>query len=627
MCGIAGGWWSKIHNNDYLKISEALGFISHRGPNDRGYEYFDIGNSKLALGHTRLSIIDLSSSGHQPMTTQDGLFTIIFNGEIYNYKELKSELINLGYSFITNSDTEVLLIAWQHWGSKCIHRLIGMFSFVIYDHTAKTLTCVRDAFGIKPFFYNFEDENFYFASEVEVIKHLKSFKVELNIQSAYDYLVHGVYDSKEETFFQGIKHLLPAHMLKIDLATNVIMECTQWWTPNIKENKKISFNDATDLVRENFLQSLKLHMRSDVKVGAALSGGLDSSAIVCGLRYLDPNIPLNTFSFVARDSKVNEEKWVDLVNDKTGSIEHKVSVNPDELISDLDSMIVAQGEPFGSTSIYAQYKVMERAKAEGITVMLEGQGADELLAGYHGYPGSRLRSLIEEGQILDAYKFLDKWSEWPGRSKSTAIKLLTSELMPQSMQSPLRALNGMPAIPNWLNAEVLKNQGIICNHPKEKYQITERGRRVIADLANALCKRGLPHLLRHSDRNAMKYSIENRVPFLTIPMAELMLSLPESYLISNQGETKSVFRAAMRGIVPDEVLYRRDKVGFETPELDWLIRHQKIFKIWLTEDLGLPFINQEKVSKSFDDILNGKKSFSWQAWRWINFYRWYVLSF
>lgn len=627
MCGIAGGWWLNNHNDDYLKMSDSLKFIHHRGPDDRGCEYFDIRNSKLVLGHTRLSIIDLSSSGHQPMTTQDGLFTIVFNGEIYNYKELKSELISLGYSFITDTDTEVLLIAWQHWGERCLSKLIGMFAFVVFDKQKETLTCIRDAFGIKPFFYTFENKNFYFASEIEVIKHLKSSKVELNVQSAYNYLVHGFYDSKEETFYQDIKHLLPAHMLTIDLTNNNLVEYSQWWKPSIEENKTLSFSDATELVREKFLESIKLHMRSDVKVGAALSGGLDSSAIVCALRYLEPDIDLNTFSFVARGSKVNEEKWVDLVNNETNAIGSKIAINSDELVNDLDSMIIAQGEPFGSTSIYAQYKVMERAKSDGITVMLEGQGADELLAGYHGYPGSRLHSLIEEGHVIEAYNFLNNWSKWPGRSKSNALKLFTSSVMPQNMQVSLRAINGMPAVPNWLYANILKEENIVCGHPKEKYQITQSGRRVMADLANALCVRGIPHLLRHGDRNAMKYSIENRVPFLTLPMADLMLSLPESYLISNQGETKSIFRAAMKGIVPDEILHRRDKVGFETPELDWMIKHEKLFKKWLSEDLNLPFINQKEVIRSFDEIIKGERKFSWQAWRWLNFYRWYVLSF
>lgn len=627
MCGILGGWWLNDYKNYDYKICNALKQIDHRGPDDKGYEKFYLEEGLLALGHTRLAIIDLSSSGHQPMTSQNGKLTIVFNGEIYNYKELKQELLQFGYTFITDTDTEVLLTAWQHWGNDSLAKLIGMFSFAIFDKADNSLTCVRDAFGVKPFFYTFEDKNFYFASEIASIKALKNRNLELNIQASYDYLVHGVYDSKETTFFKGIKHLLPAHILKIDLLKNKVIEHKKWWSPTIRENRSITFKDAVEEVREQFLTNLKLHMRSDVSIGAALSGGVDSSAIVCAMRHIEPDIPINTFSFIAKGNKVNEEKWVDLVNKNVNAVENKISINSNDLIKDLDKLIISQGEPFGSTSIYAQYRVLECAKEKGVKVMLEGQGADELLAGYDGYPGSRLRSLLEKGNLLGAHEFLQSWSEWPGRSKTVAIKNLISDLMPHRTQGILRSLNGMPPIPKWLNGQVLIDEEIYCQHPKQKYEITESGRRVIAELANSLNKRGLPHLLRHGDRNSMAFSIENRVPFLTIPMADLMLSLPESYLISSKGETKSVFRTAMKGIVPDEILYRKDKIGFETPELQWMVEHEKLFTNWLKEDLNLPFINQIEIMKSFKDIVSGRKAFSWQAWRWINFYRWYALSF
>lgn len=627
MCGILGGWWLKeVKNHDSIVI-EALKKIDHRGPDDKGYEKFHLDKGILALGHTRLAIIDLSSSGHQPMTSQNGIFTVVFNGEIYNYKELKKDLIAIGHTFLTDTDTEVVLVAWEQWGYHSLDKFVGMFSFAMFNNFDNSLTCVRDAFGIKPFFYTFENGNFYFASEIDSIKVLKNKKVELNVQASYDYLVHGVYDSKETTFFKDIKHLLPAYIMRIDLSENKIVEYKKWWTPTIKENKGISFNDAVDKVREEFLSNLKMHMRSDVSIGAALSGGVDSSAIVCAMRHIEPDIEINTFSYIAKNSRANEEKWVDLVNKNTNSIENKISTNSHELIRDIDKLIVSQGEPFGSTSIYAQYRVLQCAQEKGIKVMLEGQGADELIAGYDGYPGSRIRSLIEEGNLSGAYHFLNEWSKWPGRSKAVAIKNLLSDLMPHSTQGTLRNLNGMPPIPKWLNAQVLLDEGIYCQHPKQKHELTESGRRVIAELANSLNKRGLPHLLRHGDRNAMAFSIENRVPFLTVSMADLMLSLPESYLISSEGETKSVFRSAMRGIVPDEILYRKDKIGFETPELQWMIKHEQIFKNWLKQDLGLPFLNQKEVIKSFEDIISGKKKFSWQAWRWINFYRWYSLNF
>lgn len=626
MCGILGAWWINESEDTTLRVKNGLRLLQHRGPNDKGFEAFNLLDGELVLGHTRLSIIDLSSSGHQPMHSENGRYSIVFNGEIYNYIELKKQLMSLGYQFISNTDTEVLLIAWQHWGEECLTKLVGMFAFTIFDRCDMSLTSVRDAFGIKPFFYTFEDSNFLFASEVAAVKALKKNPVKLNVQRAYDYLVHGDYDSNDQTFFQDIKHLLPAHLLKLDLKTGTF-EHRKWWSPNIKERTDLKFDDAVELVREQFLNNIKVHMRSDVPIAAALSGGVDSSAIVCAMRHLEPNLPIHTFSYIAQGSKANEEKWVDLVNKDVGAIEHKIIVSSQDLIRDIDKMILAQGEPFGSTSIYAQFRVLECAKENGITVILEGQGADELLAGYHGYPASRLRSLLEQGSFIQAYQFLNNWAEWPGRNKSIALKNLISDLMPQNYQSLLRNLNGMQVVPRWLNAKILNEEGVICQHPKQKIITTEKGRRVVAELAHSLNKKGLPHLLRHGDRNSMAFSIEGRVPFLTIETADLLLSLPESYLISAQGETKHVFRAAMKGIVPDEILYRKDKIGFETPELKWFIEAQDELRGWLSEDLGLSFLNREELLKNFDEILSGKRPFSWQVWRWLNFYRWYQLNF
>ena len=626
MCGVIGGFWNRPNLFNSEKFDKGLELLFHRGPNDKGATKYYSQEGLVVLGHTRLSIIDLSTAGHQPMVSDNDRYSIIFNGEIYNYKELRGELSGIGYSFFSDSDTEVLLKAWQEWQEKSLQRLIGMFAFVVFDKREKIITCVRDPFGIKPFFYTFEEANFYFASEINALKALKCHKVELNTQKAYDYLVHGVYDNSADTFYKDVKHLPPASILKFNLKSGEKV-LNEWWRPSLSENQNLGFEDASSMVREQFLKNVELHLRSDVPLAASLSGGIDSSAIVCAMRFLEPDMDINTFSFIASNGKANEEKWVDIVNKYTKAKSHKISVNSTNLIKDIDEMIIAQGEPFGSTSIYAQYNVFRTAKKNGITVMLEGQGADELLAGYEGYPGSRLQSILEEGDIREAYNFLKNWSEWPGRKQSTAIKKLISNLMPDNTQSLMRNLNGMPVVPNWLDKNILQDYGVVLKHPKNKYALTDKKRRVIAELANALNKRGLPHLLRHGDRNSMAFSIESRVPFLTLEMANLMLSMPESYLISQSGETKHIFRHAMKGIVPDEILYRKDKIGFETPELKWFIESQDILKNWLAEDLRLQFLKQDKVLQEFDNILSGKIQFSWQAWRWINFSRWYQLSF
>ncbi|WP_042934233.1 asparagine synthase (glutamine-hydrolyzing), partial [Pseudomonas gingeri] len=623
MCGIAGGWWPARSSLVDASLAGALGAMRLRGPNDQGYELFDIAGAVAGLGHTRLSIIDLSSAGHQPMHTADGALSIVFNGEIYNYRELREELRSLGHDFVSESDTEVLLIAWRQWGRACLPRLTGMFAFVVLDRSTATLTAVRDAFGIKPFFYTQEQGAFLFASEVAAIKALKREAVTLDWQRSYDYLIHGDYDSGPGTFFEGVSNLLPGHLMSVDLGTGSISIPQRWWVPSITERLDLSFPEATELVRERFLQNIRLHLRSDVPLGAALSGGIDSSAVVCAMRQVEPDLPINTFSYIARGSDVSEEMWVDRVNDHVGATAHKMVVSADELARDLDSMILAQGEPFGSTSIYAQYRVFQLAKEQGVTVTLDGQGADEMLAGYSGYPGQRLRSLIEKGRLSEAWSFLDEWSKWPGRSRMGGAKRCVAEMTQGALNQALRSLNGMSALPAWIKREPLAERNIIQRYPLQRSDVTASGRRVMAELALSLTRRGLPALLRQGDRNSMRFSVESRVPFLTLDMVDLLLSLPESYLISPKGETKSVFRAAMRGIVPDDILDRRDKIGFSTPEQVWLTSMADTIRNWLRADLKLPFFDQAEVLREFELIITGKKPFSWQVWRWVNFCRWH----
>ncbi|MGP1680895.1 MAG: asparagine synthase (glutamine-hydrolyzing) [Giesbergeria sp.] len=622
MCGIAGGWWSQ-HAQVAASLPQALYAMRHRGPDDNGHDLYSMGAATLGLAQARLSIIDLSAAGHQPMHSRDGRWAIVFNGEIYNYRELRAELQILGHQFVSDSDTEVLLAAWAQWGHACLPRLAGMFAFAVLDRQRHSLTCVRDAFGIKPFFYASGIEGFRFASEVPALLALLPGKPQLNWQRAYDYLVHGDYDSGPDSFFAGIHHLLPGHWLTVNMGTGQANAQQRWWVPNITQRPGWKFDDAVEQVREQFLQNIRLHLRSDVPLGAALSGGIDSSAVVCAMRHVEPDLPIHTFSYIAAGSEVSEEHWVDRVNAHVGATPHKVTATGAELARDLDDMIRAQGEPFGSTSIYAQYRVFQLAKENGITVTLDGQGADEMLAGYSGYPGPRLRSLLETGQIPQAWQFLNHWAQWPGRSFAQGAKAGVVAFAQGGLYQALRKLNGTKAIPDWVRAGPLQDAGVQLHIPLQRPRGSVHGRRVTAELALALSRRGLPGLLRHGDRNSMRFSIESRVPFLTLDMVDLLLSMPEHFLISRQGETKSVFRAAMRGIVPDDVLNRRDKIGFATPEKAWLLGIAPTVREWLGADLRLEFFNQTKVMKEFDHIVAGRKPFSWQVWRWLNFSRWF----
>ncbi len=621
MCGIVGGFWQNS-NQPRKNLPIALQKIIHRGPDDNGYQIYDVGRTAVVLGHTRLSIIDLSTAGHQPMNSSDGRWAIVFNGEVYNYRELRSELQRLGHTFFSESDTEVLLAGWSEWGIKCLPRLAGMFAFVVLDRAEQRLTCVRDAFGIKPLFYTQEDGAFLFASEIPAIKALKREKLSVNWQRAYDYLVNGQCDSRAESFIQGLLHLQPGHLLEVDLTTGKVFDPRKWWTPNIDERTDLDFRQAAGLVRERFLESIRLHLRSDVAIGAALSGGVDSSAVVCAIRHIEPDLPIKTFSFISEDSHVNEEKWIDIVNRHVGASAHKVSITPDELVRDIDDLIRSQGEPFGSMSIYAQYRVYQLVKENGVTVTLDGQGADEAHGGYLGFPGERVRSLLDARHFGEAADFLVNWAKLPGRSMKMGLRAALAELATGSSHELMRSLVGMNKVPEWIRSDVATEMGVVGRVDRYRSGPEARGRRVVAQMANMLTRHGLPALLRYGDRNSMRFSVESRVPFLILDMVELMLSMPEHYLVSPKGETKHLFRAAMRGIVPDEVLFRKDKIGFEPPEKKWILSIARHARAWLSEDMQIPFIDREMLLVAFDDVIAGRRTFSWQVWRWINFYRW-----
>ena len=623
MCGILGGW--SLNVLDKQLIDEAILSLKTRGPDDNGNEIVNLDQlGQVFMAHTRLSIIDLSKDGHQPMISPDGRYLFVFNGEIYNFKELRAELENFGYSFRSNSDSEVLFYAWLHWRERCLPRLIGMFSFVVYDKHLMQFWCVRDAFGIKPLFYSFENNTFVFASNIQAILAMRMIKAQVNIQRAYDYLVYGNYDCHEQSFFEGIKQVLPGQLLSFDVKSRSLSEPTIWWTPPCELKNALSFNDAAEEVRELLLEGLKLHLRSDVPLGVTLSGGIDSSALVCSMRHIEPDRPIHTFSFVAANSSVSEEYWIDMINDHTNTIPHKVFIDQDELAQDLDDMIYAQGEPFGGTSIYAQYRVLKSAKECGMSVILEGQGADEVFAGYHGYPTQRILSFIEQYQFLSAFNFMSQWSKWPGRGIAKSILHTGQSILPEQLSFLTYRLRGVKPNPTWFNTSIANDLGIntklMASYKKSTHCY---GRRVIEKLAYDIQHNGLPQLLRHGDRNSMRFSIENRVPFLTIPLVERLFSLPEHYLISNSGETKSILREAMRGIVPDAAIYRRDKIGFATPEDTWFRNIRSTIHKWLKNGHDIPLLQMKPLLNQFEQIKSGKKGGTLQVWRWINFIKWH----
>ena len=621
MCGIIGASWiNKPDNIDEL-ITAGFEILNHRGPDDRGKEIIENSNGTLFLGQTRLSIIDLTEGGRQPMSTTDGNYTIVFNGEIYNYKELRIELSGLGHKFFTESDTEVLLEAWAEWGDACLQRLIGMFSFAIFDKKRETLSLVRDAFGIKPLFYSHNADHCCFASEIQAVMLFNDRKARVNNQRVFDYLVYAIQDVGDETFIEEIKHVPPSHLVTINLNSISPPTVKKWWNPSIKENRAITFSEAAEKLRELFLDSIRLHLRSDVPLGIALSGGIDSSAIACAIRYLEPDIDIHTFSFIPEGSKLSEEQWIDLINKSIQAIPHKAIVKPQELSIDIEDLIDVQGEPFCTTSMYAQYRVFKLAKEAGVTVVLEGQGADELLAGYQGYHGQRMRSLFERGDWVGMLRFAKKWKQWEGRKHLSPWRAFLGQVISDDLFKLAQLAGGEQNIPQWLDKNFLNKATIMKRPVRMKRAASGKKRRVTEVLLDAMINNGLPSLLRYGDRNAMRFSIENRVPFLTIPLAEFVLSLPEEYLISGEGETKSVFREAMRGIVPDLVLDRRDKVGFFVPMGTWVSQIRKNSLDTVNTRQELQILDFNKLTQLRDDQQYGE-SMPFQDWRVLNLLFW-----
>ncbi|MGI1999992.1 asparagine synthase (glutamine-hydrolyzing) [Shewanella frigidimarina] len=623
MCGLLGSFWVKPPSDREAVFSTALAMQKHRGPDDKGIKSFTIGESAyLSLGHARLSIIDLSANGHQPMRSQCSKFEIVFNGEIYNYLELKDELVNLGYIFESESDTEVLLNAWIEWGEAVLPRLEGMYSFCIFDLVQESVTLIRDPFGIKPLFVHHSNSQLIFSSELSSVLALMTKDFKIDHQTAFNYLNHGFYDNTESTFIADITHVQPAHITKYCLKTNSCIKNARWWFPCIEE-KKWTFEEAKTALRAAFLDSIKKHLRSDVPIGCALSGGVDSSAIVCSIRFLYPELPINTFSYIAQDESISEECWVDVVNEHVSAKSHKVYADHADLSSSINELVEVQGEPFGGTSIFVQKKVYEAARSAGVKVTLDGQGADELLGGYSGYPGQIIHSLIDKGRFISALSFLVKWKSWPNRSLKEGLLSTIWSFMPHSWFEYYQKITGKAESPVWLDAKVLHNENVDVFRRKAQYVSPVKGRRLMTRLANGLTVSGLQSLLRHGDRNSMSASIESRVPFLTIPLVELVLSFPEEFLVSKHGATKHIFKEAMRGIVPDEILDRKDKVGFTTPEYSWMQSLRTEITEQIVNNEAPDFVKKDLLIKEIDAVLDGKKTFGWHVWRKVNYMRWY----
>lgn len=611
MCGIAGA--VSVSSIPRFVADVLCDELADRGPDDSGYLFAEVSGKNTLLAQTRLSIIDLSEAGHQPMVSPDGKVQLVFNGEIYNYLELRQELLDLGHEFRSASDTEVLLHAWMEWGEAALNRLDGMFAAAVLDLAERRLFLFRDAFGVKPLYVSQDTQSIAFASTPAALVRSGFAKPEINQWSLVRYLTWGQYDLGEDTFFKEVFRVPSGSLWTFDLdRPSIEGQKIKWWKPDFSRPLGVSFEEAAREVRKLFLNAVRIQMRSDVPIGFALSGGVDSSAIICAARKLFPQSDIHAFAYLADDPAVSEEKWVGIANEAAQAELHSVTFSVDAVQSQIEAMQVGQGEPFSSSRIFAQYKVFEEAKRSGVKVVLEGQGGDELFAGYHGFAHLRVISLLENLQLIRLFKFLNSWRRWPGHNLVTLLGQVSTYLLratqwPTWIQLRLRSRVLGESLREFID---LKDQSIAGFPRPYAHTLSPKfkGRRVIEGLLDALTESYIPQLVRQGDRNAMAHSIENRVPFLSLPLVEYVLSLPEEYLIGDDGQTKRILRAAMRGIVPDEILDRRDKVGFETPQ-DKLWRAPRLIAESWRVRKHLPSVRKANVSN-----LKGKAL----IWRYLN---------
>ncbi len=553
MCGISG-----IVNKKNIPVSEKEIYkmndlIIHRGPDSEGYFLKD----NFAFGHRRLSIIDLSSDGAQPMD-YSGKYKIIYNGEVYNYIELKEELVKLDYVFKSSSDTEVILASYAEWGTECVKKFNGMWGFAIYDREKNIIFCSRDRFGVKPFYYAALDDQFVFGSEIKQLLYFFNEK-KVNIPVLMDFLVLGFSEHTADTFFTGIKKLPQSHNLIYDL-NNHTFQIEKYYELKF-DNKLSSYNEneSIDCYMKVFSDSVKLRLRSDVKVGTCLSGGMDSSAI-SSLGALGIKEAGNKFTAItasSSDPKNDETEYARKVADFCNLDWHTVKPDYNDFINLCDTIAGVQEEPFGGPSIFMQYFVFKTAHEQNCKVLLDGQGGDETLLGYVRYYTAYILSQPFIKMIREFWRS----SQNSNMSRTRLFLYMVYFLMPRvrSFRQKKRS--------SYIKSEYLK---------QADFKILFKTARSFRDIRKLqeleIMSLQLPVLLRLEDKNSMHHSVESRLPFIDYRVVEAALSLPDKYKIF-QGWTKYILRKGIEPYLPADIVWRKNKIGFEAPADQWLKKY------------------------------------------------------
>lgn len=591
MCGICGMIKkNSVDNTDKKLVQEMCDKLVHRGPDDSGY----FQDTNVALAHRRLSILDLSSAGHQPME-YEGRYEIVFNGEIYNYIEIRDRLKEQGYSFRTKTDTEVIMAAYDAFGTDCFKMMNGMWALALWDKQSKKLLLSRDRFGVKPLYYYKDEKKIIFSSEIKSLICDRSIRRRANDNIVYDYLTQGLIEHTNETFYEGI-YKIPEGTFAI-VSENLEINPISYYNISFAE---VTGDGATQEDIENFRslfdKSVRLRLRSDVPVGSCLSGGLDSSAIVCEidsvLHEQESKEKQFTFSYRSEDKKIDEYRYMNAVIEATNVDAKFVTPKASNLINDLDSLIYYQDEPFSTTGMYAGYCVYRKARENNVKVLLDGQGADEILCGYRK---SRIYYL---GMLKREKRYLKLFIELIASMSQLGSTLRIRSMIKSDINKVRRILHKEHKYSNipleFFNEDFIeKTKGYDYNR-RDNFQY------------NDVKKVSLPGLLRYTDRNSMAFSVESRLPFLDYEFVDFCAQLPMSAKLE-KGYSKAIMRKALR--LPEVIRKRKDKIGFATPEDQW-IKDEEMYikKIMGKKDFKAKrFLNQNKIMENWYGIINNNE--------------------
>jgi asparagine synthase (glutamine-hydrolysing) len=579
MCGISGilNFNDKpVLQDDVKKMND---LIHHRGPDGEGI--FCEGN--IGLGSTRLAILDLRSIADQPMFDSTERYVIVYNGEIFNYIELRDDLIGKGYKFRTTSDTEVIINAYIEYGEDCLHKLNGMWAFALWDRKDKKLFCSRDRYGIKPFYYYKDNDRLIIGSEIKQILSC-GVKKETNDEMVYDYLVFNFIDHTEQTFFKNI-YKLPAGCKITVKGTNFSLN--KWY---ILPENKLESNKNNSLYADFYellYDSIRIRLRSDVEVGSCLSGGLDSSSIVClmhdELLKSGKTDIQKTFTACFDDKEIDERQYVEEVIKQTNSAKYFLFPDSNELINDFDKMVWHQEEPFVGLTVFSQWSVFKKINETKIKVVLDGQGSDEILLGYFSFFPFYLKS-----KLMNPFKFISEYIRSIITSRLGVAKF-TENLFYFNLPF-VRYRHVTNSVKGFINRDFLES------YDRKALFYEMIGARNLSSnrLAN-LWNISLPSLLRYEDKSSMAYSVEARLPFLDHRLVEFIFSIPFDQLIKN-GWTKYVLRESMKGRIPEDIRFRKGKLAFSVPQKRWYKEiHEYIKKTMQNDFHASEYIEPEKL--------------------------------